>query len=162
MLLNVIFKRSLESGDLLVNKHRGKIRSTTTHPYLCHKYWYNCKRCFYGWQTECSQKLCWLFWLFMFTINAPKHSSLAWAVTMEWTKNRIAAIALHKCGIERARTFDLLKPDTYIQMKNKNLVSCQSWKSLNSFLVMQSYEDKDLSFDCLPHFFISVQKRIMN
>lgn len=31
---------------------------------------------------------------------------------MEWSdkENRIAVIALHKCGIERARIFDLLKP----------------------------------------------------
>ena len=26
------------------------------------------------------------------------------------TENRITVIALHKCGIERARTFELLKP----------------------------------------------------
>ena len=31
---------------------------------------------------------------------------------MEWTdkQNRIAVIALHKCGIERAGIFELLKP----------------------------------------------------
>jgi hypothetical protein len=47
----------------------------------------------------------------MYTINAPKHSSLDCAVTMEWTdkKNRVAVIALHKCKIERARIFELLK-----------------------------------------------------
>ena len=44
----------------------------------------------------------------IYTINAQKHSSLVWAVTMEWIdeENGIAAIALHKCGIERARIFD--------------------------------------------------------
>ena len=46
------------------------------------------------------------------TINAPKHSRLVWAVTMQWIdkENRIAAIALHKCEIEKARIFELLKP----------------------------------------------------
>lgn len=31
---------------------------------------------------------------------------------MEWTdkENRVAVVALHKCGIERARIFELLKP----------------------------------------------------
>ena len=31
---------------------------------------------------------------------------------MDWAdkENRIAVIALHKCGIERARIFELLKP----------------------------------------------------
>ena len=31
---------------------------------------------------------------------------------MEWTdkENHVAVIAIHKCGIERARIFELLKP----------------------------------------------------
>ena len=48
----------------------------------------------------------------MYTINMPKHFSIVWAITMEGTnkKNHIAVINLHKCGIERARIFELLKP----------------------------------------------------
>jgi hypothetical protein len=48
----------------------------------------------------------------MYTKNAPKQSSPVSAVTMEWTdkENCIAVTALHKCGIERARIFELLKP----------------------------------------------------
>jgi hypothetical protein len=42
----------------------------------------------------------------------PKHSSLVLAVTMEWKvkEDRVAVIALHKCGIERACISELLKP----------------------------------------------------
>ena len=45
------------------------------------------------------------------TINAPKHSSLVWAITTEWTdkENSIAVIALRKCRIESAHIFELLK-----------------------------------------------------
>ena len=44
--------------------------------------------------------------------NAPKNSSVVRAITMEWTdkETRIAVIAFHKCGIERAYIFELLKP----------------------------------------------------
>ena len=47
----------------------------------------------------------------MYTINAPKkfQSSLSLYDGVD-KENRIAAIALHKCGIERARIFGLLKP----------------------------------------------------
>ena len=48
----------------------------------------------------------------MCTINTPKHSSQVWVVMIEWTDkdNRIAVIALHKCRIESACIFELLKP----------------------------------------------------
>ena len=58
-------------------------------------------------------KVCWHYWLCWHVhYKCPKHSSLVWAVRMEWTdkENCIAVIALHKCGIERARIFEILKP----------------------------------------------------
>ena len=46
-----------------------------------------------------------------YTINPGKNSSIVCVIMMEWTdkENRIAVIALHKCGIERAHIFELLK-----------------------------------------------------
>ena len=45
----------------------------------------------------------------MYTINAPKHSSLVRAVTLEST-DKESLITLRKFGIERARISELLKP----------------------------------------------------
>ena len=46
----------------------------------------------------------------MYTINVLKHfSRLSHYNGVTDKENRIAVIDLHKCGIERARTFELLK-----------------------------------------------------
>jgi hypothetical protein len=53
----------------------------------------------------------------MYTIYAPKHaqSSLSRYNGVE-KENRVAVIVLHKCGIERARIFELLKPLTIMRV----------------------------------------------
>lgn len=48
----------------------------------------------------------------MCSIKPPSHFSIASPVIMEWStkENRIAVIALHKCGMEKKKIFNTLKP----------------------------------------------------